>query len=276
MRTIVFLLVLGNLLFFAWGQGYFGVSASPDAGRPAQQIEPERLRIVGRGEPPAAPAPVVASAAPAAAPADAACLHWAGLSAADADRLAAAAREQAPDAQVERRPETAPAKSWWVYIPPLANKAEAERKSAELKKLEVKEFYVISDAGPNRLAISLGVFSSEAAARVYLDKLRAQGVKSAKAGARAGETSLVVEVRGGEAQLAALRTALAERPPGDCPAPGGAEAASPPPAGTAAVPPAAPATSGPPAAPKTETKAPAAAKAETKAPAAARTAAARP
>ncbi|WIM05154.1 MAG: hypothetical protein OHM77_10665 [Candidatus Nitricoxidivorans perseverans] len=47
-RTVFLLLVLANLVFFAWDQGYFG---GQDEGRePARlsgQFQPERLRVVG-------------------------------------------------------------------------------------------------------------------------------------------------------------------------------------------------------------------------------------
>src|SRR5574343_620077 len=75
-KVLVFLLVLGNLLFYAFSAGYLGRPDNPDAWRVGQQILPERMRIVSRGEAPPAPAkadipkPVVAEAAlpPAEAP----------------------------------------------------------------------------------------------------------------------------------------------------------------------------------------------------------------
>jgi hypothetical protein len=52
LRTLFFLLVLGNLLLFVWGQGYFGAAGgSGEAERLAAQIEPDRLRIAGKGVP---------------------------------------------------------------------------------------------------------------------------------------------------------------------------------------------------------------------------------
>ena len=56
MKLLVFLLVLGNLLFYAFTAGYFGRPDNPDAGRIEQQVAPDRLRIVSRGEAPAVPA----------------------------------------------------------------------------------------------------------------------------------------------------------------------------------------------------------------------------
>ena len=56
MKTIVFLLVLANLLFYAFGAGYFGRPDNPDAVRLEKQVLPERMRIVSRGEAPVVPA----------------------------------------------------------------------------------------------------------------------------------------------------------------------------------------------------------------------------
>src|SRR3990167_4112623 len=55
-KALVFLLVLANLLFYAFGAGYFGRPDNPDAGRVEQQILPERMRIAARGDAPALPA----------------------------------------------------------------------------------------------------------------------------------------------------------------------------------------------------------------------------
>ena len=66
MRVLVFLLVLVNLLFFVWTQGYFGVPANQDAFRMQQQMNAEQLTVIGRGDPPQLPP---AEAAPPAPPA---------------------------------------------------------------------------------------------------------------------------------------------------------------------------------------------------------------
>ena len=62
-------------------------------------------------------------------------------------------------------------RSWWVMVPPLANKAEADKKVGELKELGVSDLFVVHDAGPNQFAISLGVFSSEKGGQEHLARL---------------------------------------------------------------------------------------------------------
>jgi hypothetical protein len=84
--------------------------------------------------------------------------------------------------------------TYWVYVPPLETKAEADRRTSDLKARGVKDAYVI-DAGPQRLAISLGVFRSEDAANSHLADLAKLGVSGARAGPRqqaVGLTTLVI------------------------------------------------------------------------------------
>lgn len=229
MKLLVFLLVLGNLLFYAFSAGHLGRPDNPDAGRVNQQILPERMRIVSRGEAPAAPAkadipkPVVVEAAPpveapapvkeadapAPTPAEIAqtCLAWEHLAAPDADRLAAMLAGKYSDFKVSRRVIAAEGNGWWVFIPPLAGKADADKKSGELKQLDISDFFVVQD-GPSRFAISLGVFSSEKGAQERLADLKAKGVRSAKVGPRPGKDSTVrLQAQGPETSRGGLLAA---------------------------------------------------------------------
>lgn len=211
MKALVFLLVLANLLFYAFGAGYFGRLDNPDAGRIEHQVSPERMRIVSRGEAPAAPvkaAEPVKEEAPAPVPADAVppesakeevakvvevpsvCLAWDHLAVADADRLAGVVAAKFKDFKVTRRTIAAEGNGWWVYIQPQASKAEAEKKGSELRELEITDFFVVQD-GVNRHAISLGVFSSEKGAQDRLAELKAKGVRSARVAPRPGKDSTV-------------------------------------------------------------------------------------
>ena len=234
MKQAVFLLALANLLFFAFAQGYFGRPDNPDAIRLQKQINPERIVVVGRGEPPGeksaekpaadengkAPVeakPAAEAAKPAGEPAKTveapkaaeACVAWSGLATAEADRLAALLGEKFDDFKLARRSMPVAGGAWWVSIPPLANKAEADKKAGELRKLGVTDFFIIHDAGPDRWAISLGVFSTENGARERLAALKEKGVRSAKLGARSGkEGTFAVEARGPADRQKALQEAV--------------------------------------------------------------------
>ncbi|MEY2632013.1 MAG: hypothetical protein RIR00_667 [Pseudomonadota bacterium] len=285
MRALVFLLVLANLLFFAYDQGYFGRPENPDAQRISNQINPEQVRIVGRNDgpdkatkagdgekpaekpaehataaeapaasPAAAPAAVapaavtpavaapaaataVASAAATAAPSSTAstppaaaakpaasaaaapaapakplptCLVWNAVPANIADRMQDLFGKQFADLKTSRRIPGLEGGNWWVYIPPLPSRAEAERKVAELQRFGVNDYFIMTEAGPNRFAISLGVFSSELAATDRLNALQAVGVKNAKLGQRGRELPQSIEIRGSGERVQAARQAIAQ------------------------------------------------------------------
>jgi len=221
MKIAVFLLALANLLFFAFTQGYFGYAENPDAVRLQKQVSPERIVVVSRGEPPPdgdkAPAKAEPAAAPPASeakaepakPADI-CLAWQGLSGDSADQLAALLKEQFGDFKLARRAAPAAGGSWWVYIPPQTNKAEADKKATELRKMGITDFFVISEAGADRWAISLGVFSSEAGGKERLAFLKDKGVRSAKLGPRkTKDATHDIEARGPADRQKPLQDAVA-------------------------------------------------------------------
>lgn len=218
MRALVFLLVAANLVFFAWTQGYLGSRESPDAVRLTQQLEADKLTVLSRNDPPAARPEPAAPRNEAAVdkPATVAdrCVAWPGLAESAAAEIETLLAEKFAALRRVRHvvPEAA---SWWVFIPPQANKAEADKKASELKKLGVPEFFIVQDAGPNRFAISLGIFSSEQAANDRLEVLKGKGVRSAKAGRR-GEgkpAQIAIEATGPEPVANAAVEAAAQQWP---------------------------------------------------------------
>lgn len=81
------------------------------------------------------------------------------------------------------------ASGYWVYMPPLKNQAEVQRKIAQLKNLGVTDYFVVQE-GEWQRAISLGVFRTEHAAENYLASLRKQGVRTARVGERMSKLKL--------------------------------------------------------------------------------------
>jgi hypothetical protein len=249
MRTLVFLLVLVNLLFFTWAQGYFGSPANPDALRLQQQLHPEQLTVIGRGDPPLSSLPPVPPVPPVPAepsspvpveatpPAPAVsavpdaekpekpektekapekvsekkepnvCLIWNDLAIADADKLERMVVGKFSALKLKRR-QTPGSGTYWVFIPPAASRQEADAKAAELKELGAPEFLIIQEAGVNRLAISLGVFSTQEAAHKRLAALREIRVSGALVGERNVKPAQAsLEVRGAQGVSDALREA---------------------------------------------------------------------
>ena len=185
MRAFFLLLVLANLVFFAYAQ------VTLDRGRTDKellqlQIAPEKIKLLnaeGKLPPPEKPrqAPRKGKAPPAAKAATAApvaCLEWgifAGAGVAKAE--AALAQLELPAAQIERA--VTDASGYWVHMPPQRTRADADRKVRELNTLGVTELVMVTDPGEWRYAISLGIFRTDEAAQTFLAELRKQGVRSA-------------------------------------------------------------------------------------------------
>lgn len=194
------------------GQG----EASPPSDVPATPAQPVQPVLpppsAQQGPAPVAPARVLpAERAPAVAERQA-CLRWQDLGAADGDRLEALVAARFPELQRSRS--VGGKKLWWVHIPPQASRSDAERRVGELRRQGVKEFFINEVPGPNRFAISLGVFSSQAAAQKHLDSLRRQGVAQARVSER--ESAVPggsFEVRGTQNRVTALRDAVARSLP---------------------------------------------------------------
>jgi hypothetical protein len=182
-RTLFLLLLLANVVFFAWSRYVSPPEAGADPAPLARQIDPQKLKVILPGElPPAAPAPV--NVRPAPTPVATKCIEWGSFTVADAPRAEKALEPLALGARLGQR-QTEELAGWWVYIPPQPNgRAGAVRKATELKSLGIGDYFVVQEEGPHRWAVSLGVFRTEEAARARLAALRAQGVRSAQIGER--------------------------------------------------------------------------------------------
>ncbi|MEW5889315.1 MAG: SPOR domain-containing protein [Pseudomonadota bacterium] len=186
-------LLLANGLLYAYGQGLLGgARGGGEPERLGAQLAPEKIKVVSVGTPP--PAAAVSFA----------CRSISGLAREQAERLAQQLQAADKQLKTELRQEEEPA-SFWVFIPPLPDRAQAERKAAELRALGVRNVLIIQE-GPNRNAISLGVFRGEQGANDELAALRRRGVRSARVEARgAAGPKTIVELHGPAPGLDQLR-----------------------------------------------------------------------
>lgn len=185
MKTLFWILLSGNVIFFAmmqWG----GLQAGDQQTVLAQPaLHEEKVRLLEMRQSAATPAES-APAAAAAEPSATVCLEWGDFSGADLTRATAALSalqlgEKLSQRQIER------SIGYWVYIPPLKDKAAANQKVAQLKARGIGEYFIVTDAGPWLNAISLGVFKTQEAAQHFLDSLRAKDVRTAQIGERASK-----------------------------------------------------------------------------------------
>ena len=172
MRTLAILLLLANLTLFAYTRLDSGAG---EGVRLKQQVRPDKIKLLTPQE--------VAALGPASAASLAdVCLEWGPFG--DVDRTRAQSDVESlalGKLLTQKRIETSAA--YWVFLPPFASKAAADKRAAELRASGLKDVFVV-DGGPQRFAISLGAFRTEDAANAYLAELAKQGIAGARAGPR--------------------------------------------------------------------------------------------
>ena len=206
MRLLFFLLILANLIFFVWTQGYLG---APEDGheplRLEQQLHAEKLRVLQLAQAPAAKRDEIA------------CRVIGGLKTAEAEALKAALAAAGGEAKVFPLPEPA---LYLVVIADLANKTAADKKVAELIRFGIEGHKSIALEG-GRHEIVLGTFPTEPAAREFFQGLAKRGIRSARVDSREQPaTKARVETRAQAPvllqQLPQLIAPYADATVGDC------------------------------------------------------------
>ena len=135
--------------------------------------------------------------------AGAACVELSGIAPADAARAHDAfAALQLGDRLVERRVEEIT--RHWVFVAPARDRKTAEATIAELKRRGINDVSIRPDN-----AISLGVFSTEEAARRFLASVQAKGFNGAEEGPFTRDLrELVMLVREPDTELVSRLTLL--------------------------------------------------------------------
>ncbi len=185
MRLLFLILLLANITAFGYIRFAEG-RVSADVQIALLQISPDKRKLLNPG----APVPERRDQGAAARPQPAlVCLEWGGFAVDDAPRAAAALAKFALGDKVSQRDT---GESYWVYIPPLKTRADADQKAAELKARGITDFSVVQDNDQWQLALSRGVFKTAEAANNYLAQLRQKGVRFAMAGPRGAQSSTFV------------------------------------------------------------------------------------
>lgn len=198
-RSIFWLVLLVNIALFAYLQ--WGGRLTQDNGILQPPLNPDQIKVLGFS-PPAPHSPVLPASAPApvalsapssaviasapvstSAAAHSACLEWGEFSGTDLTRATEHLEGLKLGSKLTQR-EVEHSIGYWVYIPPPKKHAELDAKIKQLKKLGVKDFFVVQEKGKWHDAISLNIFKTEDMAKKFLDHLKAKGVKSAVMGER--------------------------------------------------------------------------------------------
>lgn len=157
MRVVFFILLLANAAALA----YFLSQPQAAGGDVAPPLRPEAVRIVA-----AVPAATKATQ----------CVAWRELAPAQLARARAALTELG----LGERTTVIEEEEYWLHIPPLKNRAEAEQKLRELKALGVDQATVVEEEGAFRFALSLHSLATREEAEAALKRLQEKGVKSAR------------------------------------------------------------------------------------------------
>lgn len=212
MRLAVLLLVVANFVVWGIARTEVGQGSGAEPERLAQQIEPQRLKILSRGEPPPLPAGHHAEPMAAVPPPELACLSYSDLSDETADALVPIITRRAPDLMVARDRGQVHVNGFRVQIDRLGSRAHAERKAGELRDLGVSDYTIVGGGGV--WVVSLGVFANEAGAKARLAQLRKKGVRSADTLAITYPDNRVrVTVSGDAASVDRASTAVREERP---------------------------------------------------------------
>jgi hypothetical protein len=141
--------------------------------------------------------------------AGAACVEFSGIGGNDIPRARDAFNAlQLGERISERRVEEIT--RYWVFMPAARDRRSAEVSMAQLRRQGVNDMSIRPDN-----AISLGVFSTEDAARRFMTSLEAKGVKGAESGPFARETrEIVMLIREPDTETVARLTVLQRDYPG--------------------------------------------------------------
>jgi hypothetical protein len=243
MRNLFWILLLGNVILFSvmqnggFGWGEQEVQAEPELRADMIQVIPVAQSAPARAlaaAPVHAPAAVLAAPVPVSSPSESpakpdsvqdvstagakpgalVCLEWGDFSGTDLARATAAlSAMQMADKLSQRQIEQDI--GYWVYFPPLGNKAAVNRKLSEIRALGIKEYFVVPGSGRWKNAISLGVFKTREAAQSFLHGLHAKGVHTARIGERASKLmSTIFMLHGVDAATASKLNAMQNDFPG--------------------------------------------------------------
>ncbi|CAB1371060.1 hypothetical protein [Denitratisoma oestradiolicum] len=162
LRLACLLLVLANLLFFVWSQGYLGSTTSGrEPLRLSAQLVPEKLRLV-------APEQLREI-----------CRLASGLRTDQGEHLLADWKARLPEA-IFKLVTLEGAPMYQVAIPGLPSRAVAESKLAEVRALGVRSEVSFVSPSPDQVALIFATFRNEAGAREYLTGLERRGIRSAR------------------------------------------------------------------------------------------------
>jgi hypothetical protein len=175
MRIFVGLLLLANIVFYVWSQGWIddlvGVHARGDRepDRLNKQVRPETVRIL---------TPQAVAAAASAAESSLVCLEAGPFDEAAIPAAESIVRTSLPQGSWARLTQQVPAR-WIVYMGRYPNRDAQQKKEQELTRLKVPYEEVASASGLEP-GLSLGLFPNREQADAALQRLADRGIRTGR------------------------------------------------------------------------------------------------
>jgi hypothetical protein len=181
MKRNVIILVLLNIFIFAYFQ--WSDAASNKAHQSLPELHPKKVQLLsdkalldlpvgGKSE----------TTQGVATPASTQCFEWGWVTSANLKKAQDLMVQLGVQAQLLEKP-SQESKRFWIYIPPSASQAIADKKIEVLRQHGVVQTYIMQDE-KWRYAISLGIFQDEKLADNLLQEIKNKGIKTAIKGLR--------------------------------------------------------------------------------------------
>lgn len=165
---ILFLINVGVGAYFFWAQSVSSSQAVAYSPVNAEKIVLKGSRLANDQAPANEPVPTTRTSS------EPICVEWRGFAAGDLERGRDAIKKLAAQRvlSVEELPIN---RMYWVVFPPLPSEAASKVKLQEMLALKIKEAFIIQD-DIWKNGLSLGLFSTEDAARRHIRELEDKGV----------------------------------------------------------------------------------------------------
>lgn len=176
LRLLLLVLVLANGVYLAWTSGWlrpygFAPALQNEPLRVAQQISPDAVSVLSKGEFKQVEAQVQADQAPKE------CLEAGTFDETQATALRSALEATLPSGAWQLAARAEPAR-WIVYMGKYPNAEAQAKKRKELQEMNFK-LYALSNPALE-IGLSLGGFATKAAANAELAKLTQRGIRTAR------------------------------------------------------------------------------------------------
>ncbi len=193
LRGFVLLLLVANLAFYSWSQGWltWAVGIDPQGDREPQRLErqvaPEALKLVAPERAPATSAPA-RDTARAAEPspssptvvAGEACLEFGPFtSKADVDRAEGVFRMRLPRQSWDLKPREVPG-HWLVYLGPFQTRELMQRRAEDLRRVGILQFEEVQGIPQLEFGLALGHYSKLDAAESDLHRFTREKVRGVR------------------------------------------------------------------------------------------------